>query len=224
MEVTGSAVAAVDLYRFYHVGDTEVQALRGASLNVAPGEVVALLGPSGSGKSTLLACIAGLDEPDGGHVEVGGRRMTRRGETERAHLRARAIGLLMQTGNLIDHLDVRANVRVAQLLAGNNRRDPLAPLLDVGLGHKAAAKPSELSGGESARAALAVALATDPILLLADEPTAEVDAETEQSLIELILARRERGHSALIATHSQALAKKADRVCHMRDGRIDDRS
>jgi putative ABC transport system ATP-binding protein len=215
------AVSAVELYRFFHVGDTEVRALRGTSLTVGPAEVVALVGPSGSGKSTLLACIAGLDEPDGGRVEVAGFRMTRRSEAERARLRARHIGVLQQSGNLFDHLTVEENVRLSLELAhadgaGGSRR----ALASVGLADRAQALPSELSGGESARAALAVALAGDPAILVADEPTAEVDADTERQMIELIVGRKHAGRAALIATHSMAVALTADRMYRIADGRI----
>jgi putative ABC transport system ATP-binding protein len=214
-------VSASDLYRFFHVGDTEVRALRGASLTVGPAEVVALVGPSGSGKSTLLACVAGLDEPDGGRVEVAGRRMTRRAEAERARLRAQHIGVLQQSGNLFDHLTLEENIRLSLRLAradgaGRSRQ----ALASVDLADRAKALPSELSGGESARAALAVALAADPAILVADEPTAEVDADTERQLIELIVGRKHAGRAALIATHSMALAARADRIYRIADGRI----
>lgn len=105
-----SALEAHELYRFYHVGDDETRALRGVDLRVDAGELVALVGPSGSGKSTLLACVAGLDEPDGGHVDIMGQRLSRRPEAARARLRARHIGMLMQSGNLFDHLTVGANI------------------------------------------------------------------------------------------------------------------
>jgi putative ABC transport system ATP-binding protein len=221
-----AAVSVVDLYRFFHVGDTEVRALRGASLTVGSEEVVALVGPSGSGKSTLLACIAGLDEPDGGRVEVAGHRMTRRPEAERARLRARHVGVLQQSGNLFDHLTVEENVRLSLRLARVDGADRLRQALaSVGLADRARALPSELSGGETARAGLAVALAADPAILIADEPTAEVDADTERQLIELIVARKRSGRAALIATHSMALGAAADRVYRIADGRIiDDRS
>lgn len=220
MAVT-AAVSAVDLYRFFHVGDTEVRALRGASLTVGAAEVVALVGPSGSGKSTLLACVAGLDEPDGGCVEVAGRRMTRRPEAERARLRARHIGMLQQSGNLFDHFTAEENVRLSLALAhadaaGRSRQ----ALASVGLADRAQALPSELSGGETARAALAVAMAADPAILIADEPTAEVDADTERQMIELIVGRKHAGRATLIATHSMALAAAADRVYRIAEGRI----
>ena len=215
-------LAADDLYRFYHPGDAEVRALRGASLTVEPGETVALLGPSGSGKSTLLACLAGLDEPDGGLVTIAGARMTRRPEAERAALRARKVGILAQSRNLFDHLTVAQNVALRMNLKGSARTDVTigALLGKVDLAHRADALPATLSGGERARAGLAVALATDPPLLLADEPTAEVDAETESRILELLDERRAAGGAALIATHSSALTRWATRVLEIEDGRI----
>lgn len=223
MAVRGHALAAVDLYRFYHTDDDETLALRGVSLHVDSGEVVALLGPSGSGKTTLLACLAGLDEPDGGFVEVNGRRMSRRPEAERAALRAAHIGILLQHGNLLDHLTVEQNVQLAMRLAGRSDHLRLRAMLElVGLGARASATPSTLSGGEAARAGLAVALACDPAVLLADEPTGEVDAETESRILDLLEGRRRSGIAALIATHSVSLAKNADRVIRLRDGAIVD--
>ena len=119
MEVTAGARPLIDgreLYRFYHIGDDETFALRGVSVSVHAGEMVAVVGPSGSGKSTLLACLAGLDEPDGGHVTIAGQRITRRDEATRARLRARWIGMLLQSGNLLEHLSVAQNIRAAQAL------------------------------------------------------------------------------------------------------------
>jgi len=213
---------AIDLYRFYHIGDSETLALRGVSLQIAPGEMIAVMGPSGSGKSTLLACLSGLDEPDGGAVELLGRRMTRRSERERAALRAASIGVLLQAGNLFAHLSVANNIRLAMRLARKPDEQRLTDLLaQVGLADRRHAHPPELSGGEAARAGLAVALAAAPALLLADEPTAEVDAETEAQILRLFAAHRDAGGAALIVTHSEALAAQMDRVVRLRDGRID---
>ena len=216
-----AAIEAFDLYRFYHAGEDETLALRGVSLRAAAGETVAVVGPSGSGKSTLLACLAGLDEPDGGHVELAGERLTRRPEPVRARLRAERIGVLLQSGNLFPHLSVADNVRLPMRLARRGDERRLAELLErVGLTGRAAARPSQLSGGEAARAGLAVALAADPPVLLADEPTGEVDAATEERILELLAERRDRGGTAIIATHSDALAARADRVVALRDGRV----
>ncbi|MEV8400224.1 ABC transporter ATP-binding protein [Streptomyces niveus] len=214
------ALRARDLYRFYRSGEEETLALRGVDLHVRYGESVAVIGPSGSGKSTLLACLAGLDEPDGGVVHVGGERISHRPEAERARMRARRIGVLSQSGNLIAHLDVRANIRLARTATSGTGGLPVTELLDqVGLGHRARALPQELAGGELARAGLAVALANDPDILLADEPTGELDGATEQRILQLLRSRALEGGGVLLVTHSPEAVKIADRVITLRDGR-----
>ena len=221
----GAVLEANDLYRFYHAGDDETFALRGVSLTVATGEILAVVGPSGSGKSTLVACLAGLDEPDGGSVSVAGARITRRPEAQRAELRARWIGVLQQSGNLLDHLSVANNVGSAQALVPTTERAraSVASLLaDVGLADRAHARPATLSGGEAARAGLAVALANDPPLLLADEPTGEVDDVNEQLILDLLRRRAGAGQAVVIVTHSTRAALEADRIVHLNDGRIVD--
>ena len=214
---------AHELYRFFHVGDDETLALRGVSLSIEPSETIAVTGPSGSGKSTLVNCIAGLDEPDGGWVTVAGHRMTRRSERERARLRARMIGVLLQSGNLLEHLTVTENMRISMSLGSGWDPGRAASLLDVvGLGHRADALPSTLSGGELARASLLVALSNDPVILIADEPTGEVDAENEARILSILSERAQRGGANLIVTHSDRVASTADRVIHLVDGRISD--
>lgn len=217
------ALEAVDVYRFYHAGEDETLALRGVSFHIGLGEMVALLGPSGSGKSTLLACLAGLDEPDGGYVVLRGQRLTRRPEAERAARRAAQVGILLQSGNLLEHLSVEDNVALPMCLASifdSRRRDEL--LGRVGLHERRRARPSELSGGEAARAGLAVALACGPTVLLADEPTGEVDAEAERQILEMFDEHRRAGGALVIATHSNAVAGHADRVVRLLDGRVVD--
>ncbi len=229
MEMTIAAPAqtqpvldARELYRFFHSGDDETFALRGVSMEVMPGEMVAVVGPSGSGKSTLLACLAGLDEPDGGFVRVAGQRLTRRAEPARAALRARWVGVLLQSGNLLDHLSVAQNVAAAQALARGAATMSVETLLSgVGLAERAHARPATLSGGEAARAGLAVALANDPPLLLADEPTGEVDHANESILLDLLRARADAGNAVVLVTHSDRAANAADRTIHLNDGRID---
>jgi putative ABC transport system ATP-binding protein len=212
---------AVDLYRFYHIGEEETLALRGVSLHVQAGEIVAVMGPSGSGKSTLLSCLAGLDEPDGGHVALMGKRLTRKPEAERAAMRAAEIGILLQSRNLFEHLSVTENMRLQMRLAHKFDGRRLDRLIDlVGLAHRRHARPSQLSGGEAARAGLAVALSTNPNVLLADEPTGEVDAETEQDILHLFASRQQEGGATLIVTHSDALAARADRIVRLLDGRV----
>lgn len=220
-ETPDPVLDARSLYRFFRAGDEETLALQGVSLQVRPGELVAVTGPSGSGKSTLLACLAGLDEPDGGTVTIDGERMSHRPEVERARLRATKLGMLFQSGNLLDHLTVRQNVLLAQQLADLPRRAAAEQILDqLGIGARAAAYPGQLSGGEAARAGLAVALANDPPVLLADEPTGELDEHTETRLLELLLQRALDGKAVLVASHSSALPYAADRVVRLADGRI----
>jgi putative ABC transport system ATP-binding protein len=222
MDAMSAVLEADSLYRFFHAGDEETLALRGVSLSVARGEVVAVTGPSGSGKSTLLACLAGLDEPDGGMVRVGGERLSRRPEEERARLRSQRIGMLFQQANLVGHLSVAANVALAQKLAGASTpagwRDEL--LERCGITARAHALPSRLSGGELSRAGLAVALANDPGVLLADEPTGELDAVTARRVLELLHGRAAAGAAVLIVTHSPEVAASSDREIRLRDGRV----
>ncbi|MGV8856840.1 MAG: ABC transporter ATP-binding protein [Devosia sp.] len=216
------ALSASGLYRFFHDGDDETAALRGLDLTLAAGEFVALIGPSGSGKSTLLACLAGLDTPDGGHVDVMGERLTRRSETRRARLRARHIGMLMQSGNLVDHLTVAQNIALQRDLAKKDLKNDSDSLLEaVGIAHRRDARAAQLSGGEAARAGLCVALAAEPAILICDEPTAEVDAQTEQAILDVLKSRAAQGVAILVATHSRVLAAEANRIIAIRDGRVE---
>ncbi|MFN8111358.1 MAG: ABC transporter ATP-binding protein [Thermoleophilia bacterium] len=211
-------LVARDLFRFFHAGDEETLALRGVSLDVAAGELVAVTGPSGSGKSTLLSCLAGLDEPDGGTVWITGQRLSRRTEPDRARLRGRHIGILYQSVNLVGHLSVAANVRLAQRLAGTGGVGDLLP--QVGIAHRAKARPSQLSGGELARAGLAVALAANPAVILADEPTGELDSATGTQVVEVLRERARLGAAVVVVTHSTMVARAADREVQLEDGRI----
>jgi putative ABC transport system ATP-binding protein len=214
-------LVATGLYRFYHSGDEETAALRGVDLTLEAGGFTALMGPSGSGKSTLLACLAGLDDPDGGRVVIDGNTISRQSEPRRARLRARSIGILMQSGNLLEHLSVTDNMRLQQDLSGKDSAEKRRMLLEsLGLTHRADALPSQLSGGESARAGLAVALSSSPALLICDEPTAEVDAATEQDIIALLKEQAQQGVAVLVATHSETLAGATDRVVRLNDGRV----
>ena len=214
-------LCAAELYRFFHNGDAETVALRGVSLTLDVGEFVALVGPSGSGKSTLLACLAGLDNPDGGTVLIDGERLSRRPESATAAIRARSIGMLMQSGNLLEHLTVEENVRLQSRLAKVPQSPAEADLLsELGISERRYALPSQLSGGEAARAGLAVALAAGPKILICDEPTAEVDAATEQAILAILHARQRAGVAVVVATHSSVLASAADRIIHIVDGRL----
>jgi putative ABC transport system ATP-binding protein len=216
-----AVLEAERLYRFFHAGDDETLALRGVSLALQAGEVVAVTGPSGSGKSTLLALLAGLDEPDGGMVRIGGERLSRRPEAERARVRARRVGVLYQSANLVGHLSVDANVALAQRLAGREDAAERAAVLErCGIAARAGARPAQLSGGELARAGLAVALANRPDVLLADEPTGELDGATAQRVLDLLRERAGDGAAVLVVTHSPAVAAAADREIRLRDGQL----
>jgi putative ABC transport system ATP-binding protein len=216
-----TALHANDLYRFFRAGDEETLALRGVTLSVAAGEILAVTGPSGSGKSTLLACLAGLDEPAGGAVFVSGTRISHRPASQRAALRAGQIGVLFQSGNLLGHLSVLHNVVFAQRLGRSAPSLPPDKVLErVGLRDRKQAFPSQLSGGEASRAGLAVALANDPSVLLADEPTGELDGQAERDLLGLIRQHADRGCAVVIVTHSSDVVAGADRAISLRDGRV----
>ncbi len=218
-----ATVECESVYRFFHAGDDETLALRGVTMAVQGGETVAVTGPSGSGKSTLLACLAGLDEPDGGTVRVAGERLTRRTEEERARIRSSRIGMLFQSVNLVGHLDVDANLALVQRLAGRNGGAELRTgiLERVGIADRASARPSQLSGGELARAGFAVAIVNDPPLLLCDEPTGELDEQSAAGLLDLLSERAEGGGAVIVVTHNPGVADSADRVIRLRDGAID---
>ncbi|GAA5704591.1 MULTISPECIES: ABC transporter ATP-binding protein [Streptomyces] len=214
------ALTARELYRFFRAGEEETLALRGVSLRVRRGETVAVVGPSGAGKSTLLSCLAGLDEPSGGEVRVDGVRISHRPETERARLRAHHIGVLLQTSNLVAHLSVRDNVRLTHSAVRGRPSASVGDLLaEVGLAGRAHALPRQLSGGELARAGLAVALANSPAVLLADEPTGELDGGTERMILQMLRDRAALGCAVLIVTHSAEAVRIADRVIALDDGR-----
>jgi len=215
------AVEARSLHRFFRDGDRETLALRGVSVVVQRGEQVAVVGPSGSGKSTLLGCLAGIDEPDGGSVHIAGHRMTQESEQTRARLRASRIGRLFQSGNLIEHLTVEQNVALVQRLVDRpRRRDRGALLHSLGVAGRARAYPSELSGGELARAGLAVALANQPVVLLADEPTGELDDASGEQVADLFDRVHAGGTAIVVVTHNPAVAERAGRRLAMKSGRV----
>jgi putative ABC transport system ATP-binding protein len=213
-------LAAHGLHRFYRRGGSEVAALLDVSLSCRAGETIAVTGPSGSGKSTLLGLLAGLDDPDGGAVHIAGQRLSHRTPAVAARLRARHIGILTQSSGLLGHLSVLENVRFAAgLRAGGG--PPPEELVDV-LGLRAVRRSTArtLSGGETARAGLAVALAGAPAVLLADEPTAEVSAEEEHTILDLLRQLRPQDGATVVVTHSEVVAARADRIVHLIDGRI----
>ena len=216
-------VSVRDLTMSLASGGRPLTILDGITLDVERGDAVAVVGPSGSGKSTLLGLIAGLDSPTRGTILVGGVDVTRLGESALARFRRETIGYVFQSYHLIPTLTAAENVAVPLELAGERRVAVRArALLDqVSLANRAHHYPVQLSGGEQQRVALARAVALDPPLLLADEPTGNLDSATGGAIIELLFAlNRERGSTLLLVTHDAVLAARADRVVSLRDGRV----
>lgn len=225
--VPGEVVRVSGVSRTFGRGEHAVHAVRDVSLSANRGELVAIRGRSGAGKTTLLNLIGGLDRPDSGQVVVAGHEVTAAGEAELLKLRRGTVGFVFQTFGLVPILSAAENVgvplRLAQVPAAE-REQRVAVLLElVGLGGHAAQRPYELSGGQQQRVAVARALANEPDLLIADEPTGQLDSETGRSIMDLLRAVvHARGMTALVATHDPALIDLADRVLNLRDGRLVD--
>ena len=219
-------VLCEDVFKIHKSDELEVVALRGLDLAVSPGEVMAIVGASGSGKSTLLNILAGLDQPSAGRVSVGARDLLTMNEEELTAYRRSEVGFVwQQTGrNLIPYLTAQQNVEVPQLVDGAERAEAgqraLELLESVGLADKAGHRPNQLSGGEQQRVAIAVALANSPPLLLADEPTGELDSATATQVFEVLHDLNEStGVTIIIVSHDRAITQRVDRVVTMRDGR-----
>ena len=219
-----SLVAVNDVSKTYRLGRLPVTALAGVSLTVAVGEFLAVAGPSGSGKTTLLNLIGCLDTPTSGEIVIDGEPVSALGPGRRADLRARKLGFIFQTFNLIPVLTAWENVEYPLLLT--RRRGEVAgrvrtALEHVGLGDRARHRPPELSGGQQQRVAIARALVTEPALVLADEPTASLDSRTGHEIIELMRRlNRERGTTFVFSTHDPRIVQAADRVLQISDGRL----
>jgi putative ABC transport system ATP-binding protein len=203
-----------------------VRALRGVDLTVAAGEFVAVMGPSGCGKTTLLNLVAGLDSPTEGTIRVGGDEVTALSEDGRARFRRRHIGIVFQFFNLLEGVSVLENVALPSIIAGSSRKAAEArarDLLDLlGISEKSAKLPGVLSGGQRQRLSIARALANEPTLLLADEPTGSLDSSGGAEILELLRRLHASGQTVVLVTHALPVAAAADRIVQMRDGRIDD--
>ena len=217
-------VDARALAREYRMGEEIVHALRGVSLTVREGEYVAIVGPSGCGKSTLLNLLGVIDRPTSGELSIAGERVDRLGDSRATEFRLRRIGFVFQRFYLMQALTARENVELPLAeagMAGTERRDRALELLDyVGLRKRERHRPSQLSGGEQQRVAIARALANRPALLLADEPTGELDARTGADIVRLFERLNGDGTTIVVVTHDAAIASRADREISMKDGEI----
>ena len=207
-------------------GGSELTVLEGVDLSVGPGEAVAIIGASGAGKSTLLHLLGGLDRPTSGTVMVAGRRLSALTGDDLAHFRNEAIGFVFQFHHLLREFDARENVMMPLLIAGVDEREAgeraLALLTEVGLEARAAHRPSQLSGGEQQRVAVARALANSPQVLLADEPSGNLDTHTSERLHDMFFRlRSEHGVALVLATHNRELADRTDRVLRVKDGKLE---
>jgi len=211
--------------RRFEQGPRALNVLQGASLTLAAGEVVALVGPSGSGKSSLLHIVGLLEKPDGGTISLGGAVIDTENEVTRTALRLQHIGFVYQAHNLLPEFTAQENIALPARLAGRARasamQDALIALERLGLADRATHLPSQLSGGEQQRVAIARALANQPSLVLADEPTGSLDAAAGEKVADLLFAEaREQGTAILLATHDLDLAARADRIVRLHDGKI----
>jgi putative ABC transport system ATP-binding protein len=223
--VPTAAVEARDVTRSYQLDGLAVPALRGVSLTIPAGEYAAIVGPSGSGKSTLMHLLGGLDRPTSGTLLVAGRDVAKLDSAELAALRNQTIGFVFQAFHLLPRTSAVDNVALplvyAGVRAGDRRRRAAAVLERVGLGHRLKHRPNQLSGGEQQRVAIARALVTDPSLLLADEPTGNLDSNTGAEVLALLEAlNRESGVAVVLVTHDHEVAARARRQVRMRDGQI----
>ncbi|MDP8242583.1 MAG: ABC transporter ATP-binding protein [Candidatus Hinthialibacter antarcticus] len=207
----------------YRRGDEVVIALNNASFELSDGEMVAMVGPSGCGKSTCLNLTAGVDLPDQGKIFINGTDLTQASEAELTRHRRFGVGVVFQAFHLLPHLTVEENVALPQAIAGRRDREWVRELVNrVGLTHRAGHYPSELSGGEQQRTAVARALALRPMLIVADEPTGNLDSQSGQRVLELLnQLRREQNAALLLATHDDNIAAGADRVVRLQDGVIE---
>jgi putative ABC transport system ATP-binding protein len=220
------AIRATEVSRVYELGGVSVPALRGVSLTVEPGDYVAIVGASGSGKSTLMHLLGGLDRPSGGTLLIGGRDVTGLTPPEMARLRNETIGFVFQSFHLLARTTAQDNVALPLVYRGTGRRErrakAAAMLERVGLAHRIGHRPNQLSGGEQQRVAIARALVTDPAVLLADEPTGNLDSTTGRSVLALLESLNAEGVAVVLVTHDKDVAARAHRQIVMRDGLIVD--
>ncbi len=218
-------ITATDLTKVYQMGEVEVRALDGVSLCINRGEVVAIMGPSGSGKSTLMNILGCLDTPTDGDYYLDGEAVSNLKDDQLASIRNRKVGFIFQNFNLLPRASAQANVELPMRYAGasSDRKARAAEALNlVGLGDRTRHKPTELSGGQQQRVAIARALVNDPAIIMADEPTGNLDSKSGKEIMELLLTlNRERGTTLIIVTHDSGVASQTHRIIRLRDGKVE---
>ncbi|MCX5999438.1 MAG: ABC transporter ATP-binding protein [Chloroflexi bacterium] len=225
VSTNGNIIEVKGVHKTYDTGAVKVQALRGVDLSIKRGEMVAIMGPSGCGKTTLLNCLSGLDDIDQGEVTVDGNRIRQMSERQRTSFRARSMGFIFQSFNLLPVLNVVENVELPLLLSDTPpkaaRRKALEALAMVGLSGQEKRRPSELSGGQQQRVAIARALVNEPAIVWGDEPTGNLDTETATEVMRVLRKlNKEKGQTFVLVTHSPDVGADADRIIRMRDGLI----
>ncbi len=224
MNANGTIIRMDNIRKVYDTGKVKVEALKGIDLDVFPGEFVAIVGPSGSGKSTLMNLLGCLDTPTDGVYEIGGDNVGGVTRDQLAEIRNRRVGFVFQNFNLLPHISAQENVELPMLFGGispKERRERAAEMLTrVGLGDRLEHKPTELSGGQMQRVAIARALAMNPDILLADEPTGNLDTSSGTDIMSIFNELWKNGRTLIIITHDPALARRASRIVEIRDGRI----
>lgn len=224
MRTADPILSARGVTKTYRTGSHEVHALRGADLDVHAGELVMIMGPSGNGKTTLLNCLSGLDDIDAGTVHVDGRDLFAMSDRDRTQHRAERMGFVFQSFNLIPVLSAAENIELPLLITGMPARQARARARDllerVGLGDRAGHRPAELSGGEQQRVTVARALAAEPAIVWADEPTGALDSRTADEIVELLHEVHAAGQALVVVTHDERLGRSGERLVQVRDGRI----
>jgi len=225
--MTKWVVDAKDITKVYQMGEVEVHALRGLSVKIAPGEVLSIMGPSGSGKSTLMNILGCLDRPTSGEYSLNGESVAALTDDQLADIRNRGVGFVFQSFNLLPRQTALANVELPMRYAelnGRNRKDVATEALEaVGLGDRIRHRPNELSGGEMQRVAIARALVNNPAIIMADEPTGNLDTKAGDEIMNLLRKLNEaRGTTLIIVTHDPEIADLTDRIISLRDGRIEE--
>jgi len=219
-----NVIEADDVWKVYQRGKTDVEALRGVSFQVREGEILAIMGPSGCGKTTLLNIIGGLDKPTKGNIRVNDIELSSLGESKLTKFRRENIGFVFQFYNLLPNLTALENVQLPLIAQGMSKKERLEKATEflqaVGLSDRLYHKPGELSGGEQQRVAIARAIAVQPSIILADEPTGDLDSKTGEEIMELLRHINEQGQTIIIVTHDDMIAQTTDRIIKLRDGAI----